>query len=334
MALAELYRDLEHSPEKIDGSFYGKDILSLEQFDTDSIDHLFDITENMRDIAKNARPDKTLEGTLSYLLFYEPSSRTRGSFDAAIKQLGGQTVVEGDPIHYSSVAKGESFEDTIRTYEAYSDAIVLRHPEVGFAKHAADTAKHIPIINAGDGVGEHPTQALLDLFTIHEHAGKLDNLVGVAGGDIKNGRTIHSLLKGLSLYPGNTMYLLSPHELKLSPNEIRENEQKGLEIREIESMDQIPKDADFWYWTRVQKERIPNLGEEQYHNLKNKFVVTEENFKRLAGERTGLMHPLPRVGEISEAVDKDLRALYLRNQVRNGMYVRMALMGLVLGKIK
>lgn len=317
---------------KIDGDFFQKDILSLSQFDTNSILHLFDVAEKMRFIAKNSLPSDILKGTISTLLFYEPSSRTRASFDAAIKQLGGQTVVVENPQQFSSVSKGETFEDTIRVFESYSDAVILRHPEIGSSKKAAKTAQNVPIINAGDGIGEHPTQALLDMMTIFENSKTLSNLVGVCGGDIKNGRTIHSLLKGLSLFQGNTIYLLSPNLLKLDRKDLEKYKKAGLKIIEIEDMAQIPKNADFWYWTRVQKERFKNI--EEYKTVNNNFVVSSKNFNKFAGKKTILLHPLPRVGEILEELDKDPRSQYLKEQVRNGMYIRMALMGLVLGKIK
>ena len=284
----------------------------------------------MKRLAKNAMPSNILKGNLVTLLFYEPSSRTRGSFDAAVKQLGGNTIVVENPQQFSSVSKGETLEDTIQVFESYTDAIVIRHPDSGTAEKAAKSAKFVPIINAGDGVGEHPTQALLDMYTIHEHTGRLDNLIGVAGGDIKNGRTIHSLMRGLSIFKNNTIYLLSPTILKLSKKELAEYRKRGLTIHEIQSMDEIPKTANFWYWTRVQKERFKNPVE--YKKVNNMFVVTKDNFQKLAGKKTILMHPLPRVGEITTDVDNDNRAVYLKTQVRNGMYIRMALIALVLGK--
>jgi aspartate carbamoyltransferase len=316
----------------IKGAFIGRDILSLSQFDTNSISYLFEVARQMRYIAKNALPSDILKGTIATLLFYEPSSRTRGSFDAAVKQLGGQTVVVENPQQFSSVSKGETFEDTIRVFESYCDVIVLRHPDKGTAKEAAKIAKFVPVINAGDGIGEHPTQALLDMMTIEEHAKRLSNLTGVFGGDIKNGRTIHSLLKGLALYPGNTIYLLSPPSLRLERKSLEEFRKNGLKIIEIESMSQIPKKADFWYWTRVQKERFGNY--EEYKKVNNQFVVTKTNFNKLASKDTILLHPLPRVGEIDPSLDEDPRAQYLATEVRNGMYIRMALVALVLGRIK
>ncbi len=324
-------KKVNHSAN-INGNFYGHDILSLSQFDTNSLEHLFEVARHMRYIAKNAIPSDILKGSIATLLFYEPSSRTRGSFDAAVKQLGGQTVVVENPQQFSSVSKGETFEDTIRVFESYCDVLVLRHPDKGAAKNAAKIAQFVPVINAGDGIGEHPTQALLDMMTIEEHTKRLTGLTGVFGGDIKNGRTIHSLLKGLSLYPGNTIYLLSPQSLQLEKKSLDEFKKSGLKIIEIESMAQIPKKADFWYWTRVQKERFDNI--EEYKKVNNQFVVTKKNFDKLASSGTILLHPLPRVGEIANELDGDTRAQYLRTQVRNGMYVRMALVALVLGKIK
>lgn len=317
---------------KINRNFFGKDILSLSQFDKESFTILFETASQMRFIAKNALPSDILKGTIATLLFYEPSSRTRGSFDAAVKQLGGQTVVVENPQQFSSVSKGESFEDTIRVFESYSDVIVLRHPDIGSAAKASRIAKFVPIVNAGDGIGEHPTQALLDMMTINDHAKKLSGLVGVCGGDIKNGRTIHSLLKGLSVFPNNTIYLLSPQLLRLDKDALSGFRKNGLKIVEIEDMSQIPKNADFWYWTRVQKERFDNL--EDYKKVNNLYVVTPANFNKYAGQNTILLHPLPRVGEIDPILDKDPRAQYLSDQVRNGMYVRMALLALILGKIK
>ncbi|MDP2585861.1 MAG: aspartate carbamoyltransferase [Candidatus Levybacteria bacterium] len=319
------------TPEKIlDGKFKGKDILSMEQFSPSSIDKLFKLTQIMSKIAKDGKPNDALKGKLFTLLFYEPSSRTRGSFDAAIKQLGGQTIVIENPQQFSSVAKGETFEDSIKTFEAYCDAIVLRHPQAGSSQKAAEVAKFVPIINAGDGIGEHPTQALLDLYTIWEKKKTLSNLKGLITGDIKNGRTVHSLLKGLSLYKNSEVYLLSPEELKLDKSLLEELRSKGLKITEITKEEDIPKDCDFWYWTRVQKERFQN--QEDYEKVKNIFIATPRLLKERGNKNMILLHPLPRVGEITEDVDRDERAVYLTNQIRNGMYIRMSIAALALGK--
>jgi aspartate carbamoyltransferase len=318
--------------KKIETTFEGKDILSLEQFDPRSIDILFSATKTMAGIAKNAQASRILDGKIATLLFYEPSSRTFGSFAASVKQLGGQTVEIQNPQQFSSVAKGETLEDTIRTFEAYCDVIIIRHPQVGTAIKAAKYAQHVPIINAGDGIGEHPTQALLDLYTIYEKFGRLDSLTGVVAGDILNGRTVHSLLRGLSLYKHNTIYLLSPQNLRLKKADFSYLKSMGLSLREIQSEKEIPKNADFWYWTRVQKERFNDLA--AYEKVKNSFIVTPTTLAKYASQKMILMHPLPRVGEIDPKVDDDPRSVYLRTQVRNGMYIRMALVGLVLGEIK
>ncbi len=318
--------------EKINTNFKKKDIISLDQFSPKDLQILFKHTATMRDIAKDAKPSDVLKGNILTLIFYEPSSRTFGSFSAAIKQLGGQTVEIQDPHHFSSVAKGETLPDTIRVFEAYCDAIVIRHPQVGTALNAAKAAQFVPIINAGDGIGEHPTQALLDLYTIYEKFGKLDNLTGVVAGDILNGRTVHSLIRGLSLYQNNTLYLLSPERLKLTRTDFEEFKKRGIKLIEISSETQIPKNAHFWYWTRVQKERFEHI--EEYEQVKNTFVVTTQLLKKYGNKDMILMHPLPRVGEIDEEVDEDPRSVYLRSQIRNGMYIRMALIALVLGKTR
>jgi len=264
---------MSFEPQKINGKFKGKDIISLDQFSPKDISILFKLTKKMKTIAYNAKPSSVLSGKIVTLLFYEPSSRTFGSFGASVKQLGGQTVDILNPQVFSSVSKGESLEDTIRVFEAYSDAIVIRHSVAGTAKIAAQAAKFVPIINAGDGVGEHPTQTLLDLYTIQEKEGKLDSLTGVMVGDLLNGRTVHSLLKGLSLYKKNTVYLLSPDELKLSKEDFQKFSSSGVKLIEIESEKEIPQDANFWYWTRVQKERLQPQSLKNYENLKPDLLL-------------------------------------------------------------
>lgn len=314
----------------IQNDFLGKDIISLSQFDSQSILTLFSKVPKMAEIGANAKPSNVLAGNIVTLLFYEPSSRTYGSFAASVKQLGGNTLDILDPANFSSVAKGESLEDTIRVFEAYSDAIVIRHPEKETAKKAAKAALFVPVINAGDGVGEHPTQALLDLYTIYEKHKKIDGLTGVIAGDLKNGRTVHSLLLGLSLFKNNTVYLLSPDSLRLPKDQTEDLKKRGLNIVEITSENKIPKDADFWYWTRVQKERFAN--ENDYNAVKGSFILTSKLLNEYGNDQLIIMHPLPRVGEIETSVDQDQRAVYLTNQTRNGMYVRMTLIALILGK--
>ena len=316
----------------IKGNFKGKDIVSLDQFSPKDISILFKQAKIMKQIAVNSRPSELLKGNIVTLIFYEPSSRTFSSFSASVKQLGGATIEYQDPQRVSSVSKGETLADTIRVFEAYSDAIVIRHPIAGTAEIAASHAEFVPVINAGDGIGEHPTQALLDFFTIFEKKGKLDNLTGLFAGDMLNGRTVHSIIRGLSKYKNNTLYLLSPKSLKLDKDLLSKFKNSGTKLIEIESEKEIPKNADFWYWTRVQKERFSSLKE--YEKVKTSFILTPDLIKKYAGKETIFMHPLPRVGEIDPEVDKNPNALYLRSEIRNGMYVRMALLALVLGKVK
>lgn len=318
--------------EKINSNFKGKDILSLDQFSVKDINQVLKIAKEMKDITLGAKPSKILDGNIVALIFYEPSSRTFGSFSVSVKKLGGQTLEILDPHHFSSVSKGETLEDTIRVFESYCDAIILRHPLKGAVEAATEAAFFVPIINAGDGIGEHPSQALLDMATIDEKHGHLDGLTGVIAGDLLNGRTVHSLIKGLSLFKNNTLYLLSPNELKLSREDFTDFSQRGIKLIEIQNERDMLPNSDFWYWTRVQKERFPDIHE--YEKVKNKFIVTKELVSNLAGKNTIIMHPLPRVGEILPEIDSDPRAVYLKSQIKNGMYVRMALLALVLGKIK
>jgi aspartate carbamoyltransferase len=223
--------------------------------------------------------------------------------------------------------KGETIEDSTKVFEAYSDVIIMRHPIAGTAKKAA-AATVVPLINAGDGTGEHPTQAFLDLYTIWRRHKTLNDLEILLVGDLLNGRTVHSLMKGLSLFKGVTVHLLSPKTLRM-PTEVKAySEDHGLKIVEINSQKDIPKDCHIWYWTRVQKERFKSRAE--YEKVKLSFILTEKLIREKAMKDTYFMHPLPRAGEIETAVDHDERSLYLGEQVKNGVYVRMALLTLVL----
>lgn len=272
---------------------------------------------------------KILQGKLAALLFYEPSSRTFSSFSSAMKRLGGQTIEYQNPLQTSSAVKGETIEDSAKVFSNYVDIIIVRHSETGTVKRMADNVS-IPVINAGDGIGEHPTQALLDMYTLWRKHKKINNLKGLMVGDLKNGRTIHSLLKGLSKYKNNVMYLLSPKELRLSEIDNKEYKSHGVKLVAITSPTEIPPDCDFWYWTRVQKERFTDKNE--YDKLKLRFILDKKLVDKKAGKNTLLMHPLPRVGEVNTNVDSDLRATYLDEQLKNGMYVRMALLTMILSK--
>lgn len=315
----------------INGNFKGQDILSLSQFDPQSLSLLFKHADKMAALRKSGKTLETLKGNIVTLLFYEPSSRTFGSFSSSIFRLGGQAISIADARHSSSVAKGETLEDTMGVFQTYSDLIVLRHSETGSAKKAAAAAK-VPLINAGDGIGEHPTQALMDLYTIQSKFGGLENLTTVFAGDMLNGRTVHSVLLGLSLYKNNTAYLLSPKELRLKREDYDFYTKRGITIIEIEKETDLPKDAHFWYWTRVQKERFTDLS--VYEKTKHRYILTNKLIMEYGSKNMVLMHPLPRVGEILEEVDLDPRAIYFKDQIENGVYVRMALLSLVLGKIK
>lgn len=292
----------------------GKSLVSIDDLTAADIKEIFKYASSF---SKNPISN-TLKGKLISLLFFEPSSRTFSSFAAAVKRLGGQTIEYQNPGETSSLKKGETFEDMIKVFGVYSDAIVMRHPVVGSAKKASNVAGK-PVINAGDGVGEHPTQALLDGFTIFNKHKKLNGLKGLIVGDLKNGRTVHSLLRLFSKFKKNEIWLLSIKELSMEPSELESYKQKGLKITLIYKESEIPKDLDFWYWTRIQTERLGN------RKIKNTFILRNELIDKFAGNKTLFMHPLPRVGEILKEVDSDPRAMYLSEQLKNGVYVRMGI---------
>jgi aspartate carbamoyltransferase len=266
-----------------------------------------------------------LKGKILANLFYEPSTRTSSSFTAAMERLGG-SVIPINEVKYSSVSKGESLADTVRTLECYADVIVLRHPEVGSAAIAARAA-HKPVLNAGDGIGEHPTQALLDAFTIREELGHLDGLTVTLLGDLKHGRTVHSLARLLSLYKVKVNYV-SPQVLRMPAELIEELKAKKIEQKEYDTLDACLPGTDVLYVTRVQKERFAD--EATYESVRGAYVI-DAQVMEAAKERMIVMHPLPRVGEISPEFDEDPRAAYFR-QMEYGLYVRMALLAMVLGK--
>jgi aspartate carbamoyltransferase len=305
--------------------FYGKDILSVKQFERRDLEYIFGVAHEMREMVTRVGSFDLLKGKILANLFYEPSTRTSSSFTSAMERLGG-SVIPINEVRYSSVAKGESLPDTVRTLECYADVIVLRHPEVGSAALAAQYARK-PIINAGDGVGEHPTQALLDLFTIKEELGEIDGLTVTMLGDLKYGRTVHSLARLLSLFDGRINYV-SPEILRMPEEIVDEIKSHGISQGEYSNLDAVLPKTDVLYVTRVQKERFEDI--DLYEEVKGAFVITPEIMKG-AKEKMIIMHPLPRVGEISIEVDADPRAAYFR-QMEYGLYVRMALLAMVLGK--
>ncbi|MCI6022673.1 MAG: aspartate carbamoyltransferase [Candidatus Faecivivens sp.] len=259
-------------------------------------------------------------------LFYEPSTRTRLSFEAAMLNLGG-SVLGFSSADSSSASKGETVADTIRVVSCYADICAMRHPKEGAPLRASMYSK-IPVINAGDGGHQHPTQTLTDLMTIKRRLGRLNDFTIGLCGDLKFGRTVHSLIKSLSRYTGIRFILISPEELKVPDYVIREVLQpKGLPYEEVSSLEEVMPQLDILYMTRVQKERFFN--EEDYIRLKDSYILTEEKMK-LAKEKMAVLHPLPRVNEIELSVDDDPRAAYFE-QVQNGVYVRMALIMTLLG---
>jgi aspartate carbamoyltransferase catalytic subunit len=266
-----------------------------------------------------------LEDRLLASIFYEPSTRTRFSFEAAMHRLGGQVLTADGAGRGSSAAKGESLEDAVRIIGGYADAIVLRHPEIGAAERAAAVAS-VPVINAGDGAGHHPTQALLDLYTIRKELGRLDHLrVGLVG-DLRHGRTARSLALLLSRFSDNQLVLVSPPELRMGEDILAALEPGA--VQESSDLPEVLTDLDVLYQTRIQAERFESA--EAYEHYRGVYVVTPELMRQLP-EHAILMHPLPRVGEIDPRVDADPRAAYFR-QARNGLWIRMAVLDWVLSR--
>jgi len=307
--------------------WYGKDIISVKQFGRDDLEYVFGVAHEMRGMVERVGTFDLLKGKILANLFYEPSTRTSSSFTAAMERLGG-SVIPINEVKYSSVSKGESLPDTIRTLECYADVIVLRHPETGSAAIAARAARK-PVINAGDGVGEHPTQALLDTFTIFEElgAGQIDGMTVTMLGDLKYGRTVHSLARLLSLFKVKINYV-SPEILRMPKEVMDEVSAKGISQAEFDSLEEALPETDVLYVTRVQKERFEDPAD--YEKVKGAYVIDPEIMKA-AKQDMIVMHPLPRVGEISVDFDDDPRAAYFR-QMEYGLYVRMALLAMVLGK--
>ncbi|HSE39992.1 MAG TPA: aspartate carbamoyltransferase [Acidobacteriota bacterium] len=311
--------------ERGDARFYGQHILATSQFTKSDLEYIFAVAHEMRVMVERVGTFDLLKGKILANVFYEPSTRTSSSFTAAMERLGG-SVIPINEVRYSSVAKGESLGDTVRTLECYCDVIVLRHPETGAAKTAASFLRK-PLINAGDGTGEHPTQALLDLFTIQEELGRLEGLTVTMLGDLKYGRTVHSLSKLLRLYGAKLNYV-SPEILRMPPILIEELKAAGVQQKEYSDLDEVLPQTDVLYVTRVQRERFENP--QDYDSVKDAYVITPETMKRAKKEMV-IMHPLPRVNEIAMELDSDPRAAYFR-QMEYGLYVRMALLAMVLGK--
>lgn len=302
----------------------GRHLIDPQDFKVEELEEILDLANKI--IANPSKYQDLCKGKILATLFYEPSTRTRLSFEAAMLRLGGQVIGFSEP-NSSSVSKGESLSDTIQIVSGYSDIIAIRHPKEGSAKEAS-IASGVPVINAGDGGHQHPTQTLTDLLTIKNLKGKLHGNTIVLCGDLKFGRTVHSLIKALSRYENNRFILISPKELKL-PDYIKKDvlDKNNIEYIEIESLEEGIKNSDILYMTRIQKERFEN--QDEYERLKDVYILNEEKMK-LAKMDTIVMHPLPRVNEIDVKVDEDNRACYFK-QARFGMYVRMALIVKLLG---
>ncbi len=304
--------------------FDKKDIISIRDFSKKEILYML---ESAKKIESMQGREKLLRGKILATLFYEPSTRTRLSFESAMLRLGGSTTGFSDP-KGSSVAKGETLSDTIRIVEGYSDIIVIRHPVEGAARLAADTA-HVPIINAGDGANQHPTQTLLDLYTILKSKGRLDGLTVAMVGDLKYGRTVHSLAHALSLFD-TRMIFVAPESLGMPDDLLDELKGKGVDLTSTASLKDAIRSADILYMTRIQKERFPDIVE--YEKVKGVYVLSSA---MLSSAKKGLkvMHPLPRVDEISTDVDATENAVYFE-QAKNGVTMREALLAILLGRLK
>ena len=304
-----------------------RSLISILDFTTEELDQLI---STAKDIA--AHPEKYWDACAQKklaTLFFEPSTRTRLSFEAAMLELGG-TVLGFSEAGSSSAAKGESVADTAKTVSSYADIIAMRHPREG-APYVASRAATIPVINAGDGGHNHPTQTLADLLTINRELGRLNNLTIGLCGDLKYGRTVHSLIEAMSRYEGIKFVLISPKELQL-PSYIRYNvlEKHQIPYTEVETMEEVMGSLDVLYMTRIQRERFDDKAE--YERLKDSYVLTTEKMS-LAKKEMAVLHPLPRVNEISVKVDDDPRAAYFR-QALNGKYMRMALILKLLAEAK
>ncbi len=298
-----------------------KHVLSSDQYTKESLEEVFKLAEKIRTNPKEYA--HKLDDKIIAIMFYEPSTRTRLSFETAALKLGAKIITTENAGEFSSAAKGETIQDTVQVIAGYADALVIRHKSDTSAIDAASVEK-IPVINAGAGKGEHPTQALLDLYTIERKKGKIDGVKVAILGDLLYGRTIHSLIKLLSLYDNIEIYGLSKEAFALPQEYIDMLKERRIEYKKCTSFDELPKDIDIIYHTRIQAERFEgDFGKEE-------FIINKEVLDTFS-DHTILMHPLPRVIEISTDVDDDPRACYFE-QAHNGLYVRMALLLQVLDK--
>lgn len=291
-------------------------VIEAKQFNRRAIKYIFDTADSI--YKSKGEP---LRGKIMASIFFEPSTRTRFSFESAMLRLGGEILSAENALGFSSAAKGETLEDTIRVIGQYADVIVLRHPEKGAAKRAAAVSK-VPVINAGDGAGEHPTQALLDLYTIQKERGDIDGTHIALIGDLKNGRTVHSLARLLGKYKNIHVSFISPKALKISSDLKRYLKRCGVGYEEKEDWQDALRNADVVYQTRIQKERLGS--EREYEVFKGRYILTPSEVSKMK-KGAIIMHPLPRVDEISVEVDSSPKAVYFR-QAKYGLLIRMALL--------
>ena len=304
--------------------FEGRDIISIKDFSREEISYIFKIAKSMEPLA--AKGSNILKGKILATLFFEPSTRTRLSFESAMHKLGGSTIGFAEA-EIASVKKGENLADTIRTVDNYADVIALRHPLEGAARLAAEFSK-VPILNGGSGAEEHPTQALLDVYTMNKEKGKIDGLKIAFVGDLRYGRTVHSLAYALSLY-NVELYLVSPESLKMR-REVLQAIKERIQVIERTNLEKIIPLVDVLYVTRIQKERFPDPAE--YAKVKGSFKLDLQALTDAKKDLT-ILHPLPRVDDIAPEVDNTPYARYFQ-QVRNGIVMRMALLALILGAVK
>ena len=333
-----------YTPQAIDGNLSARHIVSVEQFARPDLDDLIRVAANLRSRVRSGDQSvlKLCRRRIMATLFFEASTRTDMSFQAAMLRLGGEVVATAGGVHFSSVYKGENLADSVRAAACYADVVVLRHPEVRSSYEAAYQLDQLAtrlgtrpvVISGGDGVGEHPTQALLDLFTIIDFKGTADGLTVTLVGDLAHGRTVHSLAKLLALYgaEGLRLELVSPDSLRTPANVLDFVRSRGVEVHESDSLDDVISGSDVIYWTRVQQERFAEQAD--YDAIAGQFVMTPDVLARASDEAI-LMHPLPRKDEMgTEAdhaiLDADHRSVYF-HQMQNGMYMRMALLAGVLG---
>lgn len=297
-------------------------IIGAKQFDRKTLEEIFQVATEMEAIVRDGGCNR-YQNKVMTTLFFEPSTRTRLSFESAMSRLGGKVIGTENAAMFSSTIKGETLEDTIKVVSAYSDVIVMRHTEIGAAQKAAKVAT-VPIINAGDGAGEHPTQALLDLYTIQKEIGRIDDIHIVMIGDLAYGRTVHSLSYLLANFKNIRISFTAPENVQIPSYVKNFLDEKGVSYEEQHDLTQVVPTADVLYQTRIQKERFTSLTE--YDKARGKYIINDSVLS-LMKEKSIIMHPLPRAGEIAEEVDNDPRAAYFR-QAQNGLYIRMALLDL------